>query len=298
MADETKRGEPPDWFKQIYTRIWRETELRKAGVPDELVPVALQAGDEGVSEDEVIRRMQAKSTEVYQAAHPPVSGAVSESEAQAQMRLAAAPEVAARPDCPAAVRRHGLVRDQHRQLRMGWDQYFMAICETVALRSIDMETQNGAVIVDARRHIVSTGYNGFPAGVDDEFWPNNRSEKQNVPHVSVARPMHGDMHEMVPKLARELDSKYLEEEKFYTVDKYDAMAHAEENAIVSSRSDLAGCTIYTPLFPCKQCAKLIITSGIVRVVYTVTREHKDWAVAKELLLQAKVKLDGPAKPEG
>jgi dCMP deaminase len=75
-----------------------------------------------------------------------------------------------------------------------------------------------------------------------------------------------------------------------------AMTHAEMNAVVSAGQDLHGCCVYTLLFPCHECAKAIITSGIKRVVYVTTREDVSWAVAKELLIQAGVEMVGPEKP--
>jgi len=61
--------------------------------------------------------------------------------------------------------------------RPDWDTYFMTIAWTVRMRSHDHQTQVGAVIVDPRRRIISTGYNGFPPGADDKTLPNTRPGK-------------------------------------------------------------------------------------------------------------------------
>lgn len=61
--------------------------------------------------------------------------------------------------------------------RPAWDEYFMLIAQTVSLRSHDAETQVGAVIVDENHRILSTGYNGFPPGCDDDALPNLRPAK-------------------------------------------------------------------------------------------------------------------------
>ncbi len=61
--------------------------------------------------------------------------------------------------------------------RLGWHAYFLNLCELVAARSHDAQTQHGAVIVDSDNRIVSTGYNGFPAGSPDTEFPNLRPEK-------------------------------------------------------------------------------------------------------------------------
>lgn len=53
-----------------------------------------------------------------------------------------------------------------------WSHYFMEIAKTVAMRSKDPNTQVGAVVVNDDRHIIGTGYNGFPPKLDDtpERW--------------------------------------------------------------------------------------------------------------------------------
>ncbi len=98
-------------------------------------------------------------------------------------------------------------------------------------RSKDPNTQVGACIVSPQKKIVGVGYNGFPIGVADDKFPWSRE---------------GDFLET----------------------KYPYVCHAELNAILNSISrDLAGCTIYVDLFPCNECAKAIIQSGIREVVY-------------------------------
>jgi len=175
-------------------------------------------------------------------------------------------------------------------LRMPWDVYFLSICDAVKARSIDQDTQNGAVIVNEHRRLVSTGYNAFPAGVDDTFWPKDRTTKVAVPKVGfTGHPGKSAASTYDPNKSYAVDD-------VYSVDKYFAMTHAEMNAVVAAGQDLHGCCIYTLLFPCHECAKAIITSGIKRVVFTVTREDPSWAVAKELFLQSGVELVGPEKP--
>ncbi len=114
---------------------------------------------------------------------------------------------------------------------LSWDEYFMAVALLSAQRSKDPNTQVGACIVNAEKKIVGVGYNGFPIGCSDEILPWGRS---------------GDL----------LDTKY------------PYVCHAELNAILNSiPGSLAGCAIYTALFPCNECAKVIIQSGIREVVY-------------------------------
>lgn len=121
---------------------------------------------------------------------------------------------------------------------ISWDEYFMGVALLSAQRSKDPNTQVGACIVDSKKRIVGVGYNGFPKGCSDEELPWNRS---------------GDF----------LDTKYA------------YVCHAELNAILNKiNEDLDGCIIYVALFPCNECAKLIIQSGIKEVVY-LSDKYKD-----------------------
>ncbi len=113
---------------------------------------------------------------------------------------------------------------------IGWDEYFMGIALLSAQRSKDSNTQVGACIVGAGQRIVSVGYNGMPTGCDDDAMPWERE---------------GDF----------LDTKY------------PYVCHAELNAILNSPRSVRGCTLYVTLFPCNECAKAIIQSGISEIVY-------------------------------
>ncbi|HEY8445294.1 MAG TPA: dCMP deaminase family protein [Bacilli bacterium] len=114
---------------------------------------------------------------------------------------------------------------------LNWDQYFMGVAILSSFRSKDPNTQVGACIVNNKNRIVGIGYNGFPYGCsDDEYpWEND-------------------------------DHKFLES-------KYPYVVHAEANAILNSSVPLDGSTIYVSLFPCHECVKLIIQSGIKEIVY-------------------------------
>ena len=111
---------------------------------------------------------------------------------------------------------------------------YMAMAKLISKRSKDPNTQVGAVIVSKDDRILSAGYNGFPNGCSDDEFPWARSAK------------------------REYDTKYP-----YVV-------HAELNAILNFRGDnkaFEGSTLYVTLFPCHECAKAIIQSGIKTVIY-------------------------------
>lgn len=115
---------------------------------------------------------------------------------------------------------------------ISWDEYFMGIAMLSAERSKDNSTQVGACIVNSDKKIISVGYNGMPTGCIDDEMPWERD---------------GETF---------LDTKY------------PFVCHAELNAILNSNiGNLSGCTVYVTLFPCNECAKAIIQSGIKRVVY-------------------------------
>lgn len=166
--------------------------------------------------------------------------------------------------------------------RPSWDKYFLKLCEAVSARSVDEDTQVGCVIVDQRRRIISTGYNGFPAGVNDEHWPRARGQKVKVPKTDVGLIGYAGFERGVPGQ----DLLYVQDGRFYEVDKYMVMAHAELNAVVAAGRSLVGCTLYSLLHPCHACAAAIITSGVKRVVFRDMREDPSWAVARVLLHQA------------
>ncbi len=129
------------------------------------------------------------------------------------------------------------MEEKHRNDNLKWDEYFMGIAKLSALRSKDPSTQVGACIVDQNHKVVSIGYNGMPRGVDDDKIPWGHGEG--------------------------LDSKYL------------YVCHAEFNAILNTRdgSALSGCTIYVTLFPCNECAKAIVQTGIKHIVYEDDKYH-------------------------
>ena len=124
---------------------------------------------------------------------------------------------------------------------ISWDEYFMGVALLSAKRSKDPSTQVGACIVNEDKRIVGIGYNGFPRGCEDKIFPWER------------------------------------EGKFLTT-KYAYVVHAEVNAILNSSSNLNGATLYVSLFPCNECAKVIIQSGIRR------RRVKPWAILIDMRL--------------
>ncbi len=137
-----------------------------------------------------------------------------------------------------------------REKVLSWDEYFMGLAHLSALRSKDPSTQVGACIVDQNKKVVSIGYNGLPIGCSDDEFPWGRE---------------GGM----------LESKYA------------FVVHAELNAILNSPRSLHGCTLYVSLFPCNECAKAIIQSGIRKVVYECDKyAAEDNVIASKKMLKA------------
>ena len=140
---------------------------------------------------------------------------------------------------------------KQREDYLSWDEYFMAVAKLSSLRSKDPSTQVGACIVAEDKRILSIGYNGAPNGFEDDKFPWQRE---------------GDS----------LNTKY-----FY-------VCHAEMNAILNfrgSRKELQGATIYVDLFPCNECSKLIIQSGIKHIIYLCDKyANTDSVIASKKML--------------
>lgn len=137
---------------------------------------------------------------------------------------------------------------------LSWDNYFMSLAKLSGMRSKDPSTQVGACIVNNKK-VVGIGYNGMPYGCDDVAFPWGRE---------------GDF----------INTKYA-----YVV-------HAELNAILNATGSLENCSIYVSLFPCNECAKAIIQSGIKEVVYESDKysESDSVKVSKRMFEHSKVKL--------
>ena len=147
---------------------------------------------------------------------------------------------------------------------MDWNEYFFKICHAVKERSKDQNTKIGCVIVADDNTVVSTGYNGFPSGVDDSFWPNNRTDVLHVVNCGKDNLIVKEVPEpfTVDGIKREFT-------KIGTISKYDVFVHAETNAIYSAAKNghpTRGCTMYCNYLPCNGCAMAIINAGIKRVV--------------------------------
>jgi dCMP deaminase len=117
---------------------------------------------------------------------------------------------------------------------ISWDEYFMGVASLSALRSKDPHTQVGACVASEKNKVLTMGYNGMPIGLSDD-----------------EMPWGGEIEDGNP-----LNTKYL------------YVCHAEFNAILNARVSLDGSRIYVTLFPCNECAKAIVQSGIKEVIYS------------------------------
>lgn len=126
--------------------------------------------------------------------------------------------------------------------RISWDSYFMGIAKLVRERSEDPCCKVGACIVKNKK-IISTGYNGMPSKSEHGIYPWTKGDPDP------------------------------------TKNKYFYVVHAELNAILNSEKSLSGATLYVTKFPCNECAKAIIQSGISNVIFTdditIERLQKD-----------------------
>lgn len=137
---------------------------------------------------------------------------------------------------------------------MNWDDYFIQVANTISLKSKDRSTKVGAVVVNQQHSILSTGYNGFPRGIDDCV-----------------------------------------EDRHDRPQKYIWTEHAERNAVYNAAyvgNSLNGSTMYTTLFPCVECSRAIIQSGISTLVCPAPQNDGFWAEnmrqSLDMLEEAKV----------
>jgi dCMP deaminase len=146
---------------------------------------------------------------------------------------------------------------------LSWDEYFMSVAILSSLRSKDPNTRVGACIVNDENRIVGIGYNGFPAGCSDDELPWGREGEW-------------------------LDSKY------------PYVCHAELNAILNGDfGRMSRCRMYVNLFPCNECAKLIIQAGIKQVIFIADKYPDDekFISARRMFKLAGVQLTQLAPPQ-
>ena len=151
-----------------------------------------------------------------------------------------------------------------------WINMFFEMCEVISKKSKDPSTKVGCVITGENNSVISTGFNGFPIGVEDSLLDssNNNIKKSK---------------------------------RYERPEKYSWTAHAEENAIAfAARNGVStsGATLYVNrMIPCTRCTRLIIQSGIKKIVAlidvpddTLNRWKEDNCIAEQMLKEAGVQM--------
>ena len=143
--------------------------------------------------------------------------------------------------------------NKQREDYLSWDEYFMGIAVLSAMRSKDPNTQVGACIVSKINRILSIGYNGTPNGYEDKYFPWDRNGE-------------------------------------FLNTKYPFVCHAEMNAISNfkgDKKDLEDAKLYVTLFPCNECAKLVVQNGIKEIVYLSDKyKETDGTKASKIMFDA------------
>lgn len=151
------------------------------------------------------------------------------------------------------VRRISIWRKVKMNPRLSWNEYFMRMAHLAAKRSTCFRRAVGAVAV-IDNHVIATGYNGVPAGLEHCTSDTCIRLQQKIPS--------GTRHEMCRGL------------------------HAEQNLVIQAAlgtQSIKGATVYCTTFPCSICAKILINCDIKKIYYTC---GYDDLLAKELFSEA------------
>lgn len=143
------------------------------------------------------------------------------------------------------------------QTRPSWDEYFFEIAQIVAKRSTCLRRRVGAILVKDKR-ILATGYNGAPSNIKHCLDAGCIRESKKVPS--------GERHELCRGI------------------------HAEQNLIIQAAYhgiSIAGSILYCTNFPCSICAKMLINSGIKKILY---QEGYADSLSEELIKEARIEV--------
>ncbi len=142
-------------------------------------------------------------------------------------------------------------------VRPSWESYFLEIARVVSGRSTCLRRKVGAVLVKDKR-LLTTGYNGAPAGLAHCLETGCLRREKNVPS--------GERHELCRGL------------------------HAEQNAIIQGALhgvSIRGAELYCTHHPCSLCAKMLINAGIKKII--LQEEYPD-EMARKLFDDAQVSV--------
>ena len=131
----------------------------------------------------------------------------------------------------------------------------MRMAHVIAERSKDPSTQIGAIVVDNNNVVVGVGYNGWPRWIKNDALP------------------------------------WTKEGSFENT-KYAYVCHAEENAIYNANNKTKGCKIYCVQFPCNECTKTLIQTGIKEIIYESDKriDFPETKVSQRMLKLTNIKV--------
>ena len=142
--------------------------------------------------------------------------------------------------------------------RLSWDEYFIEFAKLASKRSTCFRKVGAVIVKD--NHIISTGYNGSPSGLD------HCAEK-------------GGCMRRLNKIPSGTKQEYCR------------AVHAEQNAIIQAALhgvSTKDSTLYTNTYPCSICARMLINAGVKRIVYLGDYEDE---LSKQILKEANVKIE-------
>ena len=182
-------------------------------------------------------------------------------------------------------------------MRPSRDQWAMSLAVETSRRATCLRRAVGAVLLDARGHVMATGYNGVASGL-----PHCNEEEIVYRHLNVREGYNLSVNlgcgvPMTLKSTIEAKDEVVEATEYphacpgaqapsgQNLDGCQAI-HAEQNALLQCRDVYAIHTCYTTASPCLTCVKLLLNTGCVRIVYRELYPQPEalalWASARRL----------------
>lgn len=162
------------------------------------------------------------------------------------------------------------------------DESAMFAAYSASLRSADLSRQVGAVVTSAIGEVIAVGANDVPRFGGGLYWPgkddcrdyvrgfDSNDRRRNEMVLDVMRRLRPDLQSLSEQDVLSEGRRLLQGSPIYDLTEYGRAVHAEMEALLScARSGVSprGGTLYSTTFPCHNCAKHIVASGIRRVVY-------------------------------
>jgi deoxycytidylate deaminase len=162
------------------------------------------------------------------------------------------------------------------------DESAMFAAYSASLRSADLSRQVGAVVTSAAGEVIAVGANDVPRFGGGLYWPgeddcrdyvrgfDSNEHRRNEMILDVARRLRPDLKELSDQDVLNEGRRLLQGSPIFDLTEYGRAVHAEMEALLScARSGVSprGGTLYSTTFPCHNCAKHIVASGIRRVIY-------------------------------